>query len=113
MVAYKSNDLFQVLNLACLKATGFYLPADEMVENKWKYKLVETGAGRKKYGFRHYSSIDTTFLKPCFFNDFTLQVGRKIIVDSINTLASMKVIKQELTAKIKLLTIEDIDQVIP
>ena len=107
MVAYKSNDLFQVLNLACLKATGFYLPADAMCENRWKYKLE----GEKKKGV--LTHFDNTFLKPCFFNDFTLQVGRRIIVDSINTLRSIKGIKQELTKKVKSLTQDDLIQVIP
>jgi hypothetical protein len=79
-MTYKSNDLYQLLNLACYKHTGRFLPADEEQENRWKYIITD----EKKLAVQ--PSPTANWFKPSFFNDFSQQVNRRIITDSIKHL---------------------------
>lgn len=79
-MTYKSNDLYQLLNLACYKHTGRFLPADEEQENRWKYIITD---GKK---LAVQPSPTANWFRPSFFNDLSLQVNRRIITDSIKQL---------------------------
>lgn len=79
-MTYKSNDLYQLLNLACYKHTGRFLPADEEQENRWKYIITD---GKK---LAVQPSPTANWFRPSFLNDFSLQVNRRIITDSIKQL---------------------------
>lgn len=75
----QSNDLLNILNLACLKHTGFQLPADGEVANVWKYQIedgVKVGKCPKlnPRTILSYSSCD----------NLSQQINRRLICDALN-----------------------------
>ena len=94
---YKSNDLHHILNLACYKHTGRFLPADEECENRWKYILTLTGCGVKRLAVQ--PSPTANWFRPSFFNDFSQQVNRRIITDSIKHLFTIPKYSTEVLPK--------------
>lgn len=90
------NDIHTLLNLACLKATGFYLPQDEAVNNKWKYKVVDG----KKVGIIT-GSIERNWFNSSTYNDIPLQISRRLIVQDLNYLFNIRDEKRKCEKKIK------------
>tara|TARA_Y100001972_G_C7654793_1_gene329609 strand:+ start:193 stop:1446 length:1254 start_codon:yes stop_codon:yes gene_type:complete len=88
MVVY-SNDIHHILNIACFKYTGSYLPADEEVLNEWKFKYIKVG----KDGLIKKVKVGIPPSMPCMdyntYNGIPLQVNRKIICDTINLISSI------------------------
>lgn len=80
MLNYKnfrpSDDIYWLLNLACLKHTGMMLP-DAYAENtNW----TKDEDGKSKL------LLKPQLLQPSCFNDLSLQIKRSMIVDDLNVL---------------------------
>lgn len=76
----RSNSLYNTLNLACLKHTGKFLPADGEESSVWKFIMVDN----KKVAIQPPPTKN--WFRTSYFNDFTIQVNRRIITDSIKHL---------------------------
>tara|TARA_S200002703_G_scaffold159948_1_gene175655 strand:- start:2441 stop:3589 length:1149 start_codon:yes stop_codon:yes gene_type:complete len=91
----KADDLYHLLNLACLKLTGQQLPADGLPENLWSY-IVDG----KRMGISPKYSPET-IMRPCYFSDLSFAVKRSLICDEIKCLITntekMPTIFQEIT----------------
>ena len=94
-----SNDISVILNLACIKATGYPLPADGEDTTQWFYRtnyinLVPEMIG-KRYAFMKEQPKPTLeylppLYRPSTLNDFGLQVKRRLIVTEIQERFGMK-----------------------
>ena len=74
----KENDLYHLLNLACLKLTGQQLPADGLPANLWSY----VSADSKRLGISPKYEPET-IMRPCYFSDLSFAVKRALISDEI------------------------------
>ena len=74
----KENDLYHILNLACLKLTGQQLPADGLPENLWSY----VSADSKRLGISPKYEPET-IMRPSYFSDLSFSVKRALICDEI------------------------------
>ena len=94
-----SNDISVILNLACIKATGYSLPADGEYPTQWVFRtnyinLVPEMIG-KRYGFLKDQPKPTLdylppLYRPSTLNDFGLQVKRHLVVTEIQERFGMK-----------------------
>ena len=73
MTAIVSSDLYHVLNLACLKYTGSYLPSDGLTQTTW---TKSTDTIPRSIGFK-------PDLSPSTYNGFESQVKRALIVGEL------------------------------
>ena len=73
-----SDDLYWLLNLACLKYTGQVLPDAYLTNTAW-FKDKE---GKSQI------RLNPTLLQPSFHNDLSLQIKRSMIVQDLNTIFS-------------------------
>jgi len=87
-----TDDIYTLLNLACLKATGSYLPESCATANNWKY--IEDDAfppsvgstQRKKFAVWSPSPFFDPLSLSASPNDFHHQVKRQLIVDELKTI---------------------------
>ena len=73
-----SDDLYWLLNLACMKYTGQLLPDAYLTNTAW-FKDKE---GKSQI------RLNPTLLQPSFHNDLSLQIKRSMIVQDLNTIFS-------------------------
>ncbi len=71
-----SDDLYWLLNLACMKYTGQLLPDAYLTNTAW-FKDKE---GKSQI------RLNPTLLQPSFHNDLSLQIKRSMIVQDLNTI---------------------------
>lgn len=71
-----SDDLYWLLNLACLKYTGVMLPDAYLENSNW----TKDDEGKSKL------IVKPQLLRPSFFNDLSLQIKRSMIVDDLKIL---------------------------
>ena len=74
------TDIYHLLNLACFKHTGHYLPADGDETTKWKYRIVD---GKKVAVMPRLNP--RTILMPSTFHDFSKQVKLSMVVGELNS----------------------------
>ena len=74
------TDIYHLLNLACFKYTGHYLPADGDETTKWKYRIVD---GKKVAVMPRLNP--RTILMPSSFHDFSKQVKLSMVVGELNS----------------------------
>lgn len=90
----KENDTLTLLNLACIKYTGFSLPVSEFDANNWRYELDwsttgywTTGGGRGNPSKKAVWSPHPYFNPLHLYypsNDFGARVMRRLIVEEID-----------------------------
>ena len=92
----KQNDTLTLLNLACIKYTGFSLPISDFGGNNWKYELDEKWCDLTDGG-KHIPIKKAKWFPHPYFNplhlhypsyDFGARVLRSQIVDEIKFLKS-------------------------
>ena len=101
-VKVESNDLYNILNMACFKLTGQYLPEQFYEQTAWKYFKVHN---YEKDGIPLirglYVNPYKNILAPNSLDTFSQQVNRKIIVDEINGLFEYDNYYDNIVIKIK------------
>ena len=74
------TDIYHLLNLACLKHTGHYLPSDGDETTKWKYRIVD---GKKVAVVPRLNP--RTILAHSSFHDLSKQVKLSMVVGELNS----------------------------
>ena len=74
------TDIYHLLNLACLKYTGHYLPSDGDETTQWKYRIVD---GKKVAVVPRLNP--RTILMPSTFHDLSKQVKLSMVVGELNS----------------------------
>lgn len=77
----KEDDLYHLLNFACLKLTGQQLPADGLPENLWRY--VHSGCPHEWRRGISPTYPAETIMRPSYFSDLSFAVKRALICDEI------------------------------
>tara|TARA_R110000803_G_C11987879_1_gene321562 strand:- start:4506 stop:5642 length:1137 start_codon:yes stop_codon:yes gene_type:complete len=72
-IVHPNQDIYHVLNLACLKYTGSYLPSDGLTQTTW---TKSTDTIPRSIGFK-------PDLSPSTYNGFESQVKRALIVGEL------------------------------